>query len=91
MSYSRWLGSNWYVFWQSSDAKKADDELCAIWYVEDERLPTFSFKKLKDAKNVDDLRQLLGLDIRDDEYTECLEYVKQFIKEVEEYYNERFK
>jgi hypothetical protein len=47
MSYSRWSDSDWYIFWRASDAKKADDEVLAIWHVGDQKLPNYSYADLK--------------------------------------------
>lgn len=48
MSYSRWGGSEFYIFWHVSNARKKDDELLAIWHYNDESLPTFKYSELKD-------------------------------------------
>ena len=84
MSYSRWLNSDWYVFWHTSKAKRKEDELLAIWHVSDKNLPIFTYSELKNVRNIEDLKNLLKLDIPDSEYEECLVYVREWLKDVEE-------
>ena len=86
MAYLRWGYSNWYIFWHVSDAKQKEDELLAIWHVSDEGLPCFTYEELQDVDSIEDLRRLIGLDLSDEEYQECLECVKAFVADVDENY-----
>ena len=86
MSYSRWICSDWYVFWHTSEAKRKEDELLALWHVSDERLPVFSYRDLRDINTAEDLRRLLGLNIPVEDYEECLRYVKEWRQDVEKEY-----
>ena len=88
MAYARWSFSKWYIFWAWTSAKRKEDELLAIWYVNDERNPHFSYAQLKDIQSIQDLKELLKLDIPDEEYEECLECIKIWLKEVDEAYEE---
>ena len=83
MSYSRWIWSNWYIFWDSRrSGGTKDDQMLAVWYVDDWDLPIFSYRDLKDI-DVDGLKDLLELKISDEEYEECLEGVRKWLKEVD--------
>jgi len=34
MSYARWArDSDWYIYWQSSNAQRPEDEVLAVWHV----------------------------------------------------------
>ena len=59
MAYLRWLGSNWYVFWHSSDAKSKDEEILAVWYAGSKVFPVVPFKELKKVKNLEDLKEIV--------------------------------
>ena len=96
MSYLRWLHSNWYVFWESSNALKADDELLAIWYAGAEKLPSLTFKELKGIKSIKSLRKVMKRFFTKEEFERISEKdweelwiaVKEWIKDVKEKYRE---
>ena len=96
MSYLRWLHSNWYVFWESSNALKADDELLAIWYAGAENLPSLTFKELKGIRSVNSLKEIMRRFFTEEEFKRISErdweelwiVVKEWIKDVKEKYRE---
>lgn len=54
--------SNWYIYWDVCSGDTKDTQMLAIWYVGDERTPIFPYKKLKDTKTPQQLKELLKLD-----------------------------
>ena len=86
MAYSRWSFSNWYIFWHTLErpSDKKEDQKLAVWHVSDKRFPVFSYTQLKQVQSIEDLKQLLQLDISDEDYQEALVYIRQWIKDVEE-------
>jgi len=90
MAYVRWSPhSNWYIFWHTSDARRKEDELLAIWHVKDERAPLFTYRELEGIKTVEQLKDLLGLDIPDEEYEEALKYIEEWREDVEREYKKK--
>ena len=85
MAYSRWGPSKLYVFWNCGGDCK-DNEMLAIWYTGDERLPCFTYKQLLEISSVGGLKELIGLELSDEEYSECLECVRMFLEDVDTYY-----
>lgn len=88
MSYSRWSGSNWYIFWDaaSSDEETRDGQGLAIWYVNDKALPSYSYRELKDdrEKAWHDISTRLAPDDR-----ETFDYsIERFLEDVDHEYPE---
>ena len=96
MSYLRWLHSNWYVFWKTSNALKADDELLAIWYAGAEELPFLTFRELKGIKSIKSLKKIMRKFFTKEEFKKINEKdweelwlaVKEWIRDVKEKYKE---
>ena len=49
-------------------------------------MPCFTYEQLSGVSSVGELRELIVLDLSDEEYRECLEYVRMFIEDVDTYY-----
>ena len=58
MAYYRWVNSNWYCFWMSSEAKRKEDELLALWY-NMEIQPTFTYEQLTDIVDLETTQSFL--------------------------------
>ena len=58
MAYYRWSSSNWYCFWMSSEAKRKEDELLALWY-NMEIQPTFTYEQLLDVVDLETTQSFL--------------------------------
>lgn len=50
MSYSRWSGADWYIYWDCSSGDTRDTQLLAIWHVSDAKHPLYSYKELKNDR-----------------------------------------
>lgn len=85
MAYLRWSYSNWYIFWAISGAKTKEEEVLAVWHVNDDTIPHFTYSELKGI-TLPKLKELLTLDIPDEEYEEALKAIKIWLKEVDEEY-----
>ena len=84
MAYSRWGYSDWYIFWHTSDAKKKEEEILAVWRADVEELPVYSYAVVKDMLAKDDFSDVLGYTPADHEF---LRYIfQQWIRDVDEAY-----
>jgi len=88
MAYSRWLNSKWYIFWHTSNAKTKEEEELALWYVKSSTEPVFTYEQLLNVNTPQDLRNILGMYIPDDECEEALKWIRVWREEVEEEYKE---
>lgn len=76
MAYSRWSGSDWYVFWL---AGSEPTQLC-MWLAGDESMPSATFAQL-DGITEDGLALLVPRAPRDS-LSELMEYVQEFCADV---------
>ena len=86
MSYSRWINSKFYTYWNSTEAHDKEDEIF-ICHTDIQRYYKFSYTECKRFEN--DLIGIKGSinEINDDaEAKELQGYVKQFIKDVDQEY-----
>ena len=89
MAYYRWSNSNWYIFWQSSDAGRKEDEQLALWYNMDSN-PTFTYGDLEGIVNLETTKSFLyrnfkeeyaSLELRD--FHEVFVAIQEFREDVD--------
>ena len=87
MSYSRWLDTDWYTYWQSSDAKRKEDELLSVWYsIEDYN--TFTYIEIEEIVADRELFKKIN-GYNDEEDYEFLKGIfKQFLQDVRTEYSQ---
>lgn len=86
MAYSRWFGSNWYIFWHANENER-DRSTCllAIWDKDCHTLPYPVVKKMLEDDDWTPIGYPPGSDIPEkDTLVSC---VKQWVKDVEETYS----
>lgn len=84
MSYSRWGGSDWYIFWHTSDAKRKEDEILAVWHASVETLPVYSYTSIKDMLTKDDFSEVLGYSPEDHNFLKRI--FQRWIEDVDKAY-----
>lgn len=91
MSYSRWIDSEWYIFWNSSESNDIDREgqSVAIWHVTSslgpEALFTASYPEVKAWLEEEDFSEIRGYEDEDfDLMSQCLTL---FCEDVEDSYD----
>ena len=86
MSYSRWGYSDWYTFWQASDADTKENEKFALWLSID-KCQTFNYSELTEftAETIMEL-----YDVSQELADEAMGYIRCFLEDAdEEYSNEQ--
>ena len=86
MAYSRWLCSDWYIFWHSSDAKKKEDEILAVWYARMEDFPVYKYTEIKEMLEKDDFSAIKGYTPKDHAFLR--EIFEAWISDVDKWYQE---
>ena len=84
MSYSRWGESEWYTFWQTSNADTKEDEKFALWLSIDE-CHTFNYKELTNFTS-ESIMELY--DVSQELADEAMGYIKRFLEDVDEEYSD---
>lgn len=87
MSYSRWGGSNWYSFWNTSSGETKDDQILSLWYAGSDDNVDLSYTDLVKITSPKELAFYYESKIPIEELTEAMEYVKWFIDDVNEEFN----
>ena len=86
MAYSRWLCSDWYIFWHTSDAKRKEDEMLAVWYAGIEDLPVYKYIEIKEMLKKDDFSKIKGYTPKDHAFLR--EIFEEWIQDVDSWYQE---
>ena len=82
MSYSRWLHSTFYTFWNSGSPEDQDNNLFTCFYNLDSH-HDFTFKECKEIiKDPNKLQEIIP-DINLDQEQELAGYMKKFVSDVE--------
>ena len=82
VSYSRWLNSAFYTFWNSGSPEDKDNNIFTCFYSLDSH-HDFTFKECKEIiKNPDKLQKIIP-EIKPSEELELAGYMKEFISDVE--------
>jgi len=84
MSYSRWGDSEWYTFWQTSNADTKEDEKFALWLSIDE-CHTFDYNELTEFTS-ETIMELY--DVSQEIADEAMGYIKCFLEDVDEEYSD---
>lgn len=86
MSYSRWIDSNWYSFWNSMciDTIK-EDQVLSLWYVGGD-ITDFTYSDLK-GFTLETLKEIFP-NVLEIELIEALEYIENFIQDVDKEFAE---
>jgi len=85
VSYSRWLNSAFYTFWNSGSSEDKDNNIFTCFYSLDSH-HDFTFKDCKEiTKNPKSLQEFIP-DIKPEEELELAGYMKKFISDVEKKY-----
>ena len=87
MAYSRWLCSDWYIFWHASDAKKKEDEILAVWHAGISDLPVYKYTEIREMLAKDDFSEIKGYSSKDHAFLR--EIFEEWIRDVDEWYQER--
>ena len=82
MSYSRWMTSEWYSFWQG-EAETKEDEQFALWLSIDQ-CHTFNYTELTEF-TADTIMEIY--DVPHDLADEAMGYVRRFLEDVDEEYS----
>ncbi len=81
MSYSRWISSNWYSFWNSSEVSDLkDDQVLSLWF-NLETIFDFPYKEVV-SFGPNKLKTLYP-DASDEDINESLDIIQQFIHDVD--------
>jgi hypothetical protein len=63
MSYCRFsVGSDWFVFWKSSEPASKQDELLAIWRADSIETPSFKYVEVLEMLDSGDFSRIAGFD-----------------------------
>jgi len=85
MSYSRWITSIWYTFWSGSAFSRSEEQFACMCGLEDDHNFHWSYDVIKDF--IEDRSRLESViqhvDASNDEITELLGYMKQFVNDVD--------
>jgi len=85
MSYSRWITSYWYTFWNESESgEKKEDQVLTVMGSEFREL-NITYKELEDDKQsyMDEVYVTFE-DIKKEELEELEDYIDAFMRDVEE-------
>ena len=82
MAYSRWNGSNWYIFWHTESGETKNEQLLAVWLAGGD-YKEFTYKELIDPK-FDIEKYFPNADCFD-----AKESIQDFIYDVDKYYKEK--
>lgn len=90
MAYSRWGSSDFYTFWQANSIDGIDSQTLAIWTAD--VMQSWSYKQLKELSQYDSecmiTEFVVAYNCSRDDAKELIEYVEQFLNDVEEDYRQ---
>ena len=85
MSYSRWINSIWYTFWSGSASSRSEEQFACMAGLDHEHnfhWPYVMVKRfIEDRSLLEEVAQ--HVKPTEDEITELLGYMKEFIKDVD--------
>lgn len=85
MSYSRWITSDWYTFWNSSNSElPKDQQLLTLWHVTKQEDVIYKDAKLLDTNNLKEIFPEATIEDID----EVLAYINEFIADVDKEFSE---
>ena len=80
MSYSRWGGSDWYSFYNSSSGPIRDEQVLSLWYAGSISLRDWTYGELADITVADIIKEYECSSI---EAEEAFGYITQFKQDVD--------
>jgi hypothetical protein len=89
VSYSRWINSDFYTFWASSNVNEKEDEIfmCMYSLVSQAKLCYTEVQEI--IKNPELMREKITDDLTEDHIQELLAYMGQFIADIDQHYNDK--
>ena len=85
MSYSRWVTSSWYSFYSTtSDEDIKEQQILSLWHIT--KHLDFSYNEVKLIDTIK-LKELFT-EATNDDIIEALQYIQQFIKDVDNDFQE---
>lgn len=82
MSYSRWGGSDWYIFWYDTGIESVEEEYLACWLAGETHHPVFSSSEIRKMYEADDWTDFgFGENLR--EVGTLRECVKAWLEDIE--------
>ena len=84
MSYSRWITSSWYTFYNASSGETLEEQVLSAWYSLDKCID-WTYAELadlvKDRLRTDDITSRIRFKYgcTEDEATELYEYIQEFM------------
>jgi len=87
MSYSRWLDSTFYTYWCVTDAKNKNDEvfICHTDIYKCHKIKYIECKKI--VENLTAIKGKINEIVGDEDAIELQGYIKEFVKDVDEEYD----
>ena len=90
MAYSRWSGSVWYAFYNTSSGFKKHDQVLSLWYSGSDNNQDFEYHEFRKMSD-EDIKVMVksrykGMEVTDEELSEAVDYVRMFMEDVEEDY-----
>ncbi|RLJ01286.1 MAG: hypothetical protein DRP11_04640 [Candidatus Aenigmatarchaeota archaeon] len=88
MAYSRWSFSDWYVFWHTSNARRKEDELLAVWHVgvDEDSLPVYRYMDVVAMLTANDLSRIPGYKPEDHDF--LVGIFKKWVADVDKWYEQ---
>tara|TARA_Y100000590_G_scaffold442086_1_gene569725 strand:+ start:153 stop:452 length:300 start_codon:yes stop_codon:yes gene_type:complete len=85
MSYSRWINSSWYTFWSGSASSRSEEQFACLADLDGDHQFHWPYNLVKDfIKNRSRLETIIQqVKATDDEISELLEYMKEFVADVD--------
>ena len=80
VSYSRWINSNWYSFWNTSSGESKDDQILSLWHVSND-CTDFSYEHLEKF-DISTMKTQFP-EASEEDLVEGLGYIKEFLEDVD--------
>ena len=85
MSYSRWMNSAWYSFWNSSSGEKKEEQVLSLW-ADLEQTKDWTYEQLLRFTVEDIGKVYTGITLAETE--EAWGYIQEFLQDVDEKYEQ---
>ena len=85
MSYSRWINSAWYSFWNSSSGEKKEEQVLSLW-ADLEQTKDWTYEQLLSFTVEDIGKAYTGITLAEAE--EGWGYIQEFLQDVDEEFDE---
>ena len=89
MSYSRWIGSEFYTYWYASSAKIRDEEIF-MCHVDLDTIKEWTYLECKAfLKTPEKLTETMNSNLNSADNLELRSYFTKFIKDVDKHYTDK--